>query len=109
MTTSLQIRKAEVRAVAELRQEHPALGDLVSEDSADPTLTKVGYVVLLEDNQGVLRRAQYVQFDSSALEECRNMPKDMFAGISVDWIDVLKYTVDQSTPEETMVKLTSDL
>ncbi|KIP09486.1 hypothetical protein PHLGIDRAFT_316181 [Phlebiopsis gigantea 11061_1 CR5-6] len=101
------IRKAGVRAIAELRREHSTLEDLLPAGSVDPT--KVCYVVLLEDAQGRPRRAQYVQFEYGALEIWRHMPKDMYAGIPIDWSDVLKYVVDQSTPEETMVKLTSEV
>lgn len=100
------IKKAEVRTIAELQSELPELAGLFSGDPADPT--KLRYVVLLENDEGELRRGRCLQFNHRGLDHLRTMPKDMFAGQPLEWSDILKYTVDQSTPGETMAKFSPD-
>lgn len=104
VATPFQIKKAEVQAIAELQRELPELKGLFPEGPVDPT--KVRYVVLLENNEGELRRARCIQFNDPNLEKYRAFPKDMFAGQPVEWSDILMYTVENSTPEETMDRFT---
>lgn len=105
LTIPPQIKKAEVRAIAELQREIPELASLFPEEPTDPT--KLRYIVLLENNEGGLRRARCLQFNHRNLDQMRNMPADIFAGQPMDWSDMLKYAVDQLSPEETMVRLAS--